>query len=230
METPKIKLREGLNEIQSLTIKMIRLTEEMFDDSLKALRLKNIILAKKVIADDDKVDHLNFEIEKRGLSLIVTQQPMARDFRIIVAILRMIKDIERVGDYSLDIAKFIKEAIEEKFLILPVFPEISEMAEITKKMIEEIQDIFFQEKNKKELVQRITEIIDDDERVDKLYLIVNEKCIDYFSKGQKREIVKNVLLFLKIARFIERIADHLTNIAESLHYKLTGDLKELHLE
>ena len=203
---------EQLMELNRELIEMGSMCEEAIAEVAKALTTGDIELAKKIKADGSGIDHMERTIERRCMKLLLHQQPVARDLRLISAALKMITDMERIGDMSEDIAEIVIElnghAMEGMEIVL-------DMALETSQMVKSSVDAFV----KKDIVLAEAVIAQDD--------IVD----DYFSKIKKGiiEIIANnvndgefVLDLLMIAKYFERIGDHATNIAEWVIFSVTG--------
>ena len=203
---------EQLMELNRELIEMGSMCEEAIAGVAKALTTGDIELAKKIKADGSGIDHMERNIERRCMKLLLHQQPVARDLRLISAALKMITDMERIGDMSEDIAEIVIElnghAMEGMEIVL-------DMALETSQMVKSSVDAFV----KKDIVLAEAVIAQDD--------IVD----DYFSKIKKGiiEIIANnvndgefVLDLLMIAKYFERIGDHATNIAEWVIFSVTG--------
>ena len=203
---------EQLMELNRELIEMGSMCEEAIAGVAKALTTGDIELAKKIKADGSGIDHMERNIERRCMKLLLHQQPVARDLRLISAALKMITDMERIGDMSEDIAEIVIElnghAMEGMEIVL-------DMALETSQMVKSSVDAFV----KKDIVLAEAVIAQDD--------IVD----DYFSKIKKGiiEIIANnvndgefVLDLLMISKYFERIGDHATNIAEWVIFSVTG--------
>ncbi len=208
-----------LEALQEDLRKMGSVVEEMLDKAIEALKTRNVSLAQEVQDMDDIVDRYNLDIESRSLRLLALQQPMARDLRIIAAAMKIITDIERAGDYSVDIAK-IAEKLADKPLFKPL-EDIPKMVSIVQEMLRETLTAFIT--HDLNLIERM---IAHDEEVDHLYNSLHEEIMDYIRKDTN--ILNQAIGLLFIARYLERIADHITNIGERIYYMETGELKELH--
>jgi phosphate transport system protein len=200
----------------------VEIIRESFTQQLKeleSLKERNIEKAEEAIALDDVVDDFNFKIEEKCLSLIALQQPVAKDLRVIAAILKVITDVERIGDYSVDIAKF-SIRLAEKPLFKPLI-DVPKMADLVRKMLEEAITA---------LVQRdltiVQKVVEADDQVDALYRSVHEEVVEHIEKDPS--VTRQAIWILMIARYLERVGDHITNIAERVYYMETGELIELH--
>ncbi len=208
---------EQLFELNREIIEMGAMCEEAIASAAKALSTGDTALAKKVCENSSSIDQMERDIESRCMKLLLHQQPVARDLRLISAALKMITDMERVGDQAEDIAEIVT------FLnghTMEGMELIDEMARETIKMVTASVDAFV-----KKDVEMAKQVIAQDDVVD-----------DYFSKvkcGIISMIAKNpadgefALDLLMISKYFERIGDHATNIAEWVIYSITGTHKEV---
>lgn len=219
MEIIRERFTQQLKELEENLVKMTHAAEKMLQISIESLKERNIEKAQQAIALDDVVDEFNFKIEEKCLSLIALQQPVAKDLRVIAAILKVITDVERIGDYSVDIAKF-SIRLAEKPLFKPLI-DVPKMADLVREMLEEAITA---------LVQRdltiVQKVVEADDQVDALYRSVHEEVIAYIEKDPG--VARQAIWVLMIARYLERIGDHVTNITERIYYMETGELIELH--
>ncbi len=219
METVRSAFDANLKKLQEDLLRMGMVVEEMLNLCMEALVKRDAALADKAIAKDDAVDDYNLDIENRCIELIATQQPAARDLRIIAAAMKIITDVERCGDYGVDIAKTAKKLSD-----MPsskVAADIFLMADVVKKMLRETLEAFVSHD-----LNQIQRMINDDDIVDNKYNTLHEELIAAVSVSAA--LAAQAFHFLLVARYLERIADHITNIGERLYYMETGELKELH--
>ena len=210
---------DELHEVKEYILKMGSAVEQMLAGSIKALRERNTTLAEEVIARDDIVDEYNMVIEQSCLRLLALQQPMARDLRTIAAALYIAKDVERMGDYALDIAKAAKKlAPMEPVKTLVKIPKI---AEIVQTMLHDSLQAFVNHD-----VQVITEVAQQDDEVDRIYRQIRDELIELIQTNP--ETAQRAVELILVARYLERIADHITNVGERIAYMETGEIKELH--
>ena len=168
---------------------------------------------------DDIVDGYNLDIETKCLRLLALQQPMARDLRTIAAALKIITDIERMGDYAVDIAKTAKYVME-KPLFKPLV-DIPKMAEIVQRMLRQSLEAFVN--RDLDLLEKITA---EDDNVDHLNRTLHDELVGFIEKDPT--LASQAVRLILIARYLERIADHITNVCERVYYMETGMLKEFH--
>lgn len=202
-----------LEDLNALLLKMGILTEEIIGISIKSLLNQDADLADKVIKLDDKIDDMEIIIEEKCLELIVLQQPMAKDLREISAILKIITDLERIGDHGVNIAKITKKLSKEEY-IKPLI-DIPRMADISKKMIRKSLESFV--KKDVELAKQAAKM---DDIVDDIYEDIYVELLEMLT--QNKNIMSQVVDLLFIGRYIERISDHTTNICERIIYMVNG--------
>ncbi len=210
-------------QLQALNTRLIEMgaqVEDAIAASIRALKERDIALAKKVIAADAQVDAMEKDIEASCLKLLLQQQPVARDLRLISAALKMITDMERIGDQAADIAEisvYLAGQAHGKEM-----EHIPPMAEATAKMVAQSIDAFV----KKDL-ELAHAVIAFDDVVDDLFDKVKNDLIALI--GVNSESGGQALDLLMIAKYLERIGDHAENIAEWVVFSITGrhhDLEE----
>ena len=205
---------EQLEQLNVELIKMGALCEESISCAVKALfDEKSTMMIEKVNANEQDIDHLERDIEALCMKLLLQQQPVAKDLRTVSSALKMISDMERIGDQSQDIAE-IAGFVHSTNLAGKV--HISEMATEAVKMVTTGVDSFV--KKDLALAQRT---IDMDDNVDRLFLEVKNELVDLI-----REDTKDAEYFMDLlmaAKYLERIGDHATNIAEWVIFSITGE-------
>jgi phosphate transport system protein len=208
---------EQLAEMNNALIEMGALIEHAIARATKALENQDVAEARAVIANDDVIDDKEKEIEARCLKLLLIQQPVARDLRQISTALKMITDLERIGDHATDISELC-EYLAGRESAVPL-ERIPQMAEATIKMVTDSIDAFV--KKDLELAQAV---IAHDDVVDDLFLTVRRDLI-----ALVREDADNgdrAFDLLQIAKYYERIGDHAENIAEWVIFSITGVHKD----
>lgn len=218
-EAVRLAFADEIRELEQDILKMGSVVEQMLHKSIEALAARNAGLADEAIALDDIVDEYNLGIENKCLKLLALQQPMARDLRTIAAALKIITDVERMGDYVVDIAKTVKKLCDEP-LFKPLV-RIPRMADIVKKMLRETLEAFVSRD-----LDLIQHMIEDDDDVDQLNRSLRDELIAHMQKDSS--VIPQAVQLLMITRYLERLADHLTNVGERVYYMETGEMKELH--
>ncbi|MCS7203573.1 MAG: phosphate signaling complex protein PhoU [Thermodesulfovibrio sp.] len=206
------------NELRKLKEKMLILAclvEEAIRKSVKALIERDSELAKQIISRDNLINGLEVDINDDCIRLIALRQPMARDLRFITTAMKISTDLERMGDLAVNIAERAIELNQEPFL--KPFVNIPKMADITESMVEDAINAFV-----KEDVDLCYEIIKRDEQVDELLKKNHSELFDLMIKNP--DIIPLALKRMFIAKYLERIADHATNIAEMVIYMVEGKM------
>lgn len=173
--------------------------------------------AREVIRADEEIDQMEKDIERLCLKLLLQQQPVAKDLRQISAALKMITDMERIGDQAADIAEII---ISEKMSEPAEIPKIGQMSEAAARMVRDSVSAYV-ERNL-ELARRVMEA---DDEVDRLFMENKQELIDFIACN-KGDQGKTAIDLIMVAKYLERIADHATNIAEWVEFSITGVHKE----
>lgn len=205
-----------LLEIQQEILRMASMTEEAIYNSMQALNTQDIDLAYKVIESDDVIDDLRNEIEDKCITLIATQQPMARDLRIVVTGIKIVTSLERMADHAVDISKIAMCMIGKK--AIDPMKKINIMADLAQNMVKEGLDAYMYND-----LEKAIKIGKKDDDIDDLYHQVFKDLIDYMKRDQSMVSQATYLLF--VSRFLERIADHSNNIARNVIYLITGKRK-----
>ena len=202
-----------LDTLNSDMIAMGALCENAISEAMQSLFTADKAAAQRTIQEDREIDRKEKDIEALCLRLLLQQQPVARDLRVISSALKMITDMERIGDQAADIAELIRH-----MHLTPVSRQnkhLSKMAEATKKMVTESIDAFV-----KKDAALATKVLADDDLVDSLFLKLRRDIIEMIAAdpGCGEEAVD----VLMIAKYLERIGDHATNIAEWVLFSITG--------
>jgi phosphate transport system protein len=205
------KLREDILNMGSLVGKTI-------GDAVLSLKNRDVELAQKVIDMDNEIDALDHSIEENCMRLLALQQPMARDLRLIISVLKMSIDLERMGDLALEIAVITKMTAS----VPPIKPliDIPRMSEICQDMIKNTM-IAFENKD----VELAKQVARRDDEIDALFDQVRRELISYMIEDPKKITGAQHLTF--VARYLERIGDHITNLCESVVFMVTGERLEL---
>ena len=200
-------------QLEALHVQIITMgsfCEKAISLSNKAIRGEDCI--KEIFETDREIDTKEREIENLCMRILLHQQPVARDLREVSAALKMISDMERIGDHAADIADLSKY-IDEKHVEIP--PLIGKMAEMTVNMVTESVDAFV--KRDLELCRKV---IDDDDQVDDAFNQIKEELAELMYQNLD---AKAGLDLLMTAKYMERIGDHAVNIAEWVEYAITGE-------
>lgn len=212
-----------LEDLHLDIIKMGSLIEESMEDTIVALKKQDVELAKKVFKNDDIIDDLEQKIEKKCLNLIARQQPLAKDLRNISTALKIITDMERIGDHSSDIAEITIRMANEIY-IKPLI-DIPRMAELAKTMVKKSIDAYI-----KQDIEIAEDVCASDDEVDNLFMKIILESINIMKDDP--QTIEQAINFMFIAKYLERMADHATNISEWVVFNVTGEhdhlAKQLH--
>lgn len=194
------------------------LAKRALDQSIHALENQNVDLALQVIEEDAKINALDEEINENATWLIAKEQPLATDLRKIIAVIKVTTDIERIGDLAVNIAKSVSRIGEQKFL--EPFVKITQMAVITQEMIDNIL-VAFNEKD----IYKAREVAEKDDEVDEMYGVVIAELMGLMTKNPA--YIAQFIQLSFICRYLERAADHATNISEAIIYLVKGKRYDL---
>jgi len=211
---------QSLTLLQKELLEMGSSAQNSIRAAVESLEKLDEKAATQVIKNDDLIDDYLTKIDELSLRLIALQQPMASDLRIIGTALKIATDLERIADHAVDIAKItIRFAGEELVKPLEIIPQ---MAEIAIEMLQESL-LSYTERD----VHRAAALAEKDDRVDKLYSTVMQEIMGMMSSEYVRNRQLTHLLF--VAHYLERVADHATNIGEGVIYMVTGKRKDLNI-
>jgi phosphate transport system protein len=210
---------EELAGLKQDMVKMAAFVESMLDRAMRALVEHDLKLARQVIDDDEVADDLDLEIEQQCMRLLALQQPMSRDLRTIGTVMKVISDVERIGDYCVDIARAaITLGDTDYFKPLVDLPKMGDqVADMLRIALQALvhEDL--------ELVQ---DVVNRDDEVDQMWYGMLEEISQIMEV--RPETVRQGVHLLLVARYLERIADHLVNIAERVAYMVTGELESMY--
>lgn len=211
---------EELERLEQDLLAMGALVSRAIQDSVTALKNLDVALAEQVVERDDRLDEIQVDIENRCLRLIALQQPMARDLRTIGTALKIVTDLERMGDHAVEIARTALKLSGET-LIKPLL-DIPRLSEIVQDMLSIGLRAFVE--GDAQLAETLAER---DDEVDHLYSQIFRELLVIMIENPKTIRQGTQLLF--VAQSLERIADHITNIGEWTIYMVTGERRDLNL-
>ena len=207
------RFEDQLNELSRMMNKMGELLDKSLKMAMEALSTRDVALAEKAIRQDMEVDEMEKDIEAQCLRLLMQQQPVARDLRVVSAALKIITDMERIGDHAADISENITYMAKEDYT--PNLEDTVKMANIAIQMVHDSIRAFVQ----KDLALALTVLTKDDE-VDALFLKVKLELIEKLRNDAS--FGEQALDLMMNAKYLERIADHAENIAEWVEFAITG--------
>lgn len=204
-------------DIELLTRKIIEMggvVEHQIAQAIDALVQRDVERAQAVIERDDQVDRLEEEIDQRAIRLLATRQPMAVDLRLIAMALKISNDLERIGDYAVNMAVRI-ERLARTPPLKPLYT-IPRMAQIAQEMVKGVLDAYVE----RDADHAVAVWLRDDE-VDEMYVSLFRELVTYMLEDPRN--ISSCLDLLFIAKNLERIGDHATNVAEKIHYMIHGE-------
>ena len=206
-----------LETLNSQLIHMGELCEIAINRATKALEKGSMEEAREVREADEEIDQMEKDIERLCLKLLLQQQPVARDLRQISAALKMITDMERIGDQAADIAEIIISENKSEAMDIPMIVKMSEAAG---KMVRDSVTAYVEKDL--ELSRRV---MNADDEVDEMFE-ENKNHLIHFIADQKGDQGREAIDLIMVAKYLERIGDHATNIAEWVEFSITGIHKE----
>lgn len=206
---------QELEELNQNVIKMGSILELSLNEMIYALEQIDVRLAKKIIVRDDEIDLLEQHIERECINLIAKQQPLASDLRKITSIMKLITDVERIADHCADISEYIIEI--NTMPVVRVSSHLGQMVEAMKKMVIDVINSFVTSD-----LEKASSVILADDKVDAFFEQITKEMIQMMQ--QNKEHVPQGVAYLMVIKYLERMADHATNIAEWIKFILTGEL------
>ena len=211
--TARRAFEEELESLKLELVKMCRITEDMISDSITALVNKDTSLAESVPPRDREVDEYELDIERQCMRILLRRQPVADDFREVSTALKLITDVERIGDQASDIAEIFVSISDRKYIKDLV--HLKAMGELGVKMARESVESFI--KNDAALAD---EIIATDDKMDRLFDVVKDELVELIKANSDN--ADQAIAFMMIAKYLERIGDHAVNVCEWTKYFETG--------
>ena len=208
---------EQLRQLNDALIEMAEIVKQAIAKANRALIEQDFELARQIVASDDEIDDKEKEIESFCLKLILQQQPVAKDLRLVSAVLKIITDLERIGDHATDISEITLLIGDEPHI--KKLEHIPKMAEASMKMLTESVEAFV-----KRDISLANEVIAYDDVVDELFETVKKDLIALIKVNAENG--NQAIDLVMVAKYFERIADHATNVAEWVVFSLTGIYKD----
>jgi len=210
--------QKKLKEIQDDILLMGSMVEKAILRSMESLKNRNLELAKQVIDDDQKINKKRFDIEEKCIEIIATQQPMAGDLRIIISVLNVISELERIGDHAEGIAK-IALLIGNEPPLKPLI-DLPRMAEKTADMLHRSMDAFIHHD-----IEAARKIAGEDDEIDNLYDQVFRELLTFMAEDPRT--ITRATRLIWVGHNLERSADRVTNICERIVFVVTGKMEEI---
>lgn len=204
---------EELNHLNEALLQMGGLAEANLSAAIEAVATRDVELANRVRGEDAKIDDLEFQVDQMAVRLLALRQPMAKDLRNVIAALKISAALERIGDYAANVAKR-SIALSESRAVRPA-GNIPLMGQMVQRMIKDVLDAYTQGN-----AEKAKEVWLRDQDVDDLYNSLFRELLTYMMEDPRNITPCTHLLF--IAKNIERIGDHCTNIAEIIYFMVIG--------
>lgn len=215
MALARQRFHEDLKNLQLELLKMGSMVQKAVSQAVHSLKEQDVKEAQAVLDKDDEIDALEESLEQACFHMIMLQQPLARDLRMIGAMIKTLTDLERLGDYANNIAE-VTLRIGAAPLIKPLI-DIPRMADMAQEMVRDSLDAFIERD-----IEKAKAVCERDDEVDAVYSLIFDELEEIIRQGGDGERVNQALHLLFVARYLERIADHATNIAERAIYMVTG--------
>ncbi len=210
-----VKSYEGeLEQLAGMVSRMGGLAEAQLKNAIEAIYRRDSDLARAVIESDQKVDELELEIEDAAIRLLALRQPVANDLRAVVSGLKIASDLERIGDFAKNLGK--RALVLNEADPVTITNSIAELGRLALEQISSVLDSFSSLDASKALY-----VWRNDERLDDMYNSIFRELLTYMMEDPRHIGLCTHLMF--IAKNIERVGDHVTNIAELIHYLVTGE-------
>ena len=204
---------EELAELKTELVEMCYLTEQMIGDAITALVNRDRELGKSIGDMDKRVDEYEMAIEKKCMRILLKQQPVAKDFRVVSTALKMITDIERFGDQAADIGDLVSTMPGETYI--KKLTHITAMGDLALKMVRDSVNSFIN--NDEPLADEVIRL---DDEMDELFLTVKNELIELIKVDANNG--DQAIELMMVAKYLERIGDHAVNVAEWTKYIETG--------
>jgi len=210
--------RSELEALKQEIVEVSQMVVSMMDQAILSLARQDLALARQVIDRDDEVDRRVIDLEMKALQMIALRQPMARDLRTVGTGLKLVTDLERMADHAVDIAEIVIR-LGDQPLVKPLV-DVPRMAELTREMTEKALRAYVRED---EALARA--MIEMDHEVDRRFRLVFDELMALMERDPG--VVKQATYLLHVAKHLERIGDHATNLGEWIIYMVTGELQDL---
>jgi phosphate transport system protein len=204
---------EELTRLHNTLVQMGGMAESQLDHAIKAIVRRDPGLAATIIKEDVKVDRLDHEVDAMTTKLLALRQPMAQDLRTIIGAVKISVDLERMADYAANIARRAI-TLTQSAPVKPAFA-IPRMARLVQNMIKDVLDAFIARDIDKAML-----VWNADEEVDEMYTSLFRELLTYMIEDPRSITSCTHLLF--VAKNLERIGDHATNIAETIYFMVSG--------
>ncbi len=202
-----------LGRLRESVLLMGAKAEEILGRGMQALADRDAKAAERLIALDEQIDELEVQIDDLALMILARRQPVASDLRLIAAVLKMVTDLERVGDLAVNICERVIELSQAP--AMPGQTDVQELGRLVAEMLHDALDAFVRAD-----VALARQVLERDREVDERFARIFQDCVARMMQGP--ENVERATRFQSLARYLERIADHATNVAEMVVFMVKG--------
>lgn len=209
-------LDQELTQLKDNVIRLASAADESIDQAMHALQTRNVILAHEVVANDEAINQLRFEIEEQALLILATQAPAASDLRAVVAAIHLAVELERIGDHASGIARLVERMEDEEEI--DTLHKLPKMAKRGREMIQQGIEAYIQQDP-----QLALELIKRDDKLDKQYRKLFREAVE---EMRDDSYIRRGTFLLWVGHNLERIGDRATNIAERVIFMCTGEFVE----
>ncbi|MYL33464.1 phosphate signaling complex protein PhoU [Pontibacillus yanchengensis] len=214
----RVQFHDELDRLKFRIKKLAVSSVDAFDQSVQALYEHDVEKAQRIIDEDSKIDKEELEINESAILLIAKQQPVATDLRRLIVAIKASSDLERMADHATNIAKSTIHLGENHDV--DIHPKLKEMASVAKEMVEVATKAFEQENVS--LARKLAEM---DDQIDEMYGQVTREMLELTANNPQK--IQHIMQMAFVGRYIERFADHITNIGENIFYIVKGETFEL---
>lgn len=218
MSLTRSQFEEELEKLRDMLLEMGSMADHAVAESMRALAERDVTIAERVIERDDDIDEMDLRIEAECMRILALQHPLARDLRLVGTALKIITDLERIGDHAVDIAKVARKLT--RMASHGPLADLPRMAAGVRKMLRTSLDAFV-----KHDLDLVTEAVEADDEVDDLFHSMRDDLHRVMQANPDLVVEASYSLF--VAHYLERMADHAVNIAERVHFVETGSLDQL---
>ncbi|MCD5323579.1 MULTISPECIES: phosphate signaling complex protein PhoU [Pontibacillus] len=212
------QFHEDMDQLKYSIKKLAVGTVQAFEEALDALYNQDIDKAKKIIEEDDQLDRKELEINEQAILLIAKQQPVATDLRRMIVAIKVSSDLERMADHAVNVSKSAIHLGEDHDITIP--PALRDMFGVAKEMVDTATKAF---ENEDISLARVLAEMDD--KVDEMYGQITREMLELTANNPQK--IQHIMQMAYVARYIERFADHITNIGEYIFYLVKGQTFDL---
>ena len=210
-------LQRAIDQLMAQLIALSAKVEDHVKRAIQSLEESNIPLAEQVVRDDKIIDQKEIDIEEECLKILALHQPVAKDLRFLVAVLKINNDLERIGDLAQNISRhsirIVGNPLREKTFNLNIIEIYNRVHPMLRCSLDSIVNLD---------VNTAFKILESDDEVDRMHRDFAQKIVDEIKKNPAK--IETLIQYIHIARHLERIADHTTNIAEDIIYLIKGEI------